>query len=159
MGDKMLAIKDMVSDLYNKGLLDGIGMQSHLGMNFPSVEGYKNALDLYNTIGCEIQVTELDIASSGDTSAHTEKYKQIMEAILDTAKNGNRVSAVCVWGTTDNYSWRKNESDNILLFDNNYQPKDVYNEIYQLGEEPSENPIEPPKASVQVLPMVRLSDM
>lgn len=146
MGDKMLAIKDMVSDLYNKGLLDGIGMQSHLGMDFPSVEGYKNALDLYNTIGCEIQVTELDIASSGDTSAHTEKYKQIMEAILDTARNGNHVSAVCVWGTIDNYSWRKNESDNILLFDNNYQPKDVYNEIYQLGEEPSENPTELPQA-------------
>ncbi|MBS6445223.1 MAG: endo-1,4-beta-xylanase [Ruminococcus sp.] len=147
MGDKMLAIKDMVQDLYDKGLLDGIGMQSHLGMSFPSVEGYKNALDLYNTIGCEIQVTELDIASEGNTVAHTEKYKQIMQAIIDTDKNGNHVSAVCVWGTTDNYSWRKNESDNILLFDNNYQPKDVYNEIYKLGKELHQTPIEPPETN------------
>ena len=135
MGDKMLAIKDMVQDLYNKGLLDGMGMQSHLDTTWPSAEGYKTALDLYNSIGCEIQVTELDIATpNGDETAHAQRYKEIMQAILDTYNNGHNITAVCVWGTTDKYSWR---DEDVLLFDDNYQAKQSYSEIFNLGTIPS----------------------
>ena len=44
MPDKTNAIVNMANELKEKGLIDGIGMQSHLDVDFPSASAYKKAL-------------------------------------------------------------------------------------------------------------------
>ena len=71
-------------ELKEKGLIDGIGMQAHLDMSYPSVSLFKEALEKYASTGLEIQVTELDITQSNiseSDSKHRLTMKGIMKAI------------------------------------------------------------------------------
>lgn len=145
IGSKMNGIYNQVKDLYDKGLIDGVGMQSHLAGNYPDLNTYKTALEKYSSIGCQIQVTELDIT---DTSA--SQYKNIVQAILDTDKKYGNVTALVVWGTTDNTSWRS--SGNPLLFNAQGGKKDTYEAVASIVPQADwgdgENPVdggEPPK--------------
>ncbi|MBQ6213197.1 MAG: endo-1,4-beta-xylanase, partial [Ruminococcus sp.] len=93
MLNKMNAIVEMATDLKEKGIIDGIGMQSHLdvrqGYNaFPSVDMYNKALDTYSELGLDIQVTELDATVPNNSNdqyfeAQAEYYKGIVNAIYD----------------------------------------------------------------------------
>ena len=50
--------------MYDKGLCDGVGMQSHYSMTSPTIAAVKVAIQKYNQIDpgkIEIQLTELDI--------------------------------------------------------------------------------------------------
>ena len=62
MPDKTNAIVNMANELKEKGLIDGIGMQSHLDVGFPSASAYKKALKAFVDTGLDIQVTELDLS-------------------------------------------------------------------------------------------------
>jgi len=146
MGAKMNYIADsIVKPLYNKKLLDGMGMQSHLdlrqgGNPFPTVSDYGNAVKKYKDIGVEVHVTELDVCmDTGYYNAQTQAtyYKNIMNEIL--AKGGSAVTAVVVWGIQDDQSWRKAKKP--LLFDASGNKKPAYNAIAEIA--PS-TPIVPP---------------
>ncbi|MDY3258361.1 MAG: endo-1,4-beta-xylanase [Ruminococcus callidus] len=122
--------------LYDKGLLDGIGMQSHISAEkdgFTGVANYTAALQKYASIGCEVQITELDISlDSGkySLSEQADKYKAIFKAAMNV-NDGNypgRVTAVCVWGPNDANSWLKAGSD-ALLYDSSNNPKLAYTEL------------------------------
>jgi len=137
MGAKMNYIADsIVKPLYNKKLLDGMGMQSHLdlrqgGNPFPTVSDYGNAIKKYKDIGVEVHVTELDVCmDTGYYNAQTQAtyYKNIMNEIL--TKGGTAVKAVVVWGIQDDQSWRKAKKP--LLFNDKGQKKAAYNEVYNL---------------------------
>ena len=103
----------MAADFKEKGIIDGIGMQSHLDVRtgndaFPSVAMYNKALDKYSELGLDIQITELDATvpkASGDKyfDAQAEYYKGIVQSIYDHKDN---VSALIFWGITDDKSWR-----------------------------------------------------
>ena len=119
---KLAAISAMCKDLYEKGLLDAIGMQSHLTVGNPTIEKYRKALDTYASIGCPIMITELDVqARNGNTAEQIEYYTELFEAYGDYKDS---IEAVVFWGTQDSASWRPN--GNPLLFANGYQPKDVF---------------------------------
>lgn len=127
-------IYNMCKSLYDKGLLDGVGMQSHVPANatgFAGTDSYLEAMDKYLSIGCDVQVTELDISvDSGQYSLQDQanKYKAIFQHAMDYNKNpkyNGRVTAVCVWGPNDANSWLKAGSDG-LLYDKNNQPKLAY---------------------------------
>lgn len=117
---KMSGIIPEVTKLYNAGLLDGMGFQSHLSTTYPSVSQFKSALGEYAAIGCEIQITELDITCS-DAAAQATVYKGIFEACKAYK---DQISAVVFWGTQDGMSWRS--SQNPLIFNSSYQPKEAY---------------------------------
>ena len=121
-------IVNLCQKLYSKGLLDGVGMQSHLGTSQPDLNTYKQALADFQAIGCEIQVTELDITKDNGASddAQASVYKNIVSAIMNT-KN---VTSLTVWGTNDSASWRSPQSP--LLFNGSYQPKAAFNSIVSL---------------------------
>lgn len=144
------AIYNLVSDLKSKGLIDGVGMQSHLDTDYPSVDLYKQALAKYAELGVEIQVTELDITEYDQTEANIQKqnqmYGDIMQAIIDSKKSGANITAVCFWGITDSTSWRKDGYP--LLLDGSYAPKQTFYEVASLIPESEwgngSNPTEPP---------------
>lgn len=125
------AIYNLASSLKAKNLIDGIGMQSHLAMNYPDVSLYSQALSKFAALGLEIQVTELDITTdNGDLAAQGQKFGQIMQAIVDCDKAGGNVTAVVFWGTTDDRSWRS--SGQPLLFNSGMQEKAAYTSVYNL---------------------------
>lgn len=130
---------EMCTSLYNKGLLDGVGMQSHINsdMNgFTGIQTYTTALQKYINIGCDVQITELDISTeNGKFSAQqqADKYKAIFQAAMDINKKSNKgkVTAICVWGPNDANTWIGSENA-PLLFDRNTQPKAAYHALASL---------------------------
>ena len=127
-------IYNMCKNLYNKGLLDGVGMQSHVPANstgFAGTDSYLQAMDKYLSIGCDVQVTELDISlENGKYSLQDQanKYKAIFQHAMDVNTSGKyngKVTAVCIWGPNDANSWLSSGS-NALLYDSNNQPKLAY---------------------------------
>lgn len=128
------AIYSMCKSLYEKGLLDGIGMQSHIPANatgFAGTDSYIEAMRKYLSIGCDVQVTELDISLENGKytlQQQADKYKAIFKEAMDwntNPKSDGRVTAVCVWGPNDANSWLTDGSD-ALLYDKNNQPKPAY---------------------------------
>lgn len=132
-------IYTICKDLYDKGLLDGIGMQSHINANydgFSGVSSYTTALQKYASIGCEIQITELDITIEGGTytlQQQAEKYEAIFQAAIDinTGNYPGKVTAVCMWGPNDANTWINTENA-PLLYDTNHQPKAAYTTLMDM---------------------------
>ena len=132
---KLDAVIKMATDLKEKGLIDGIGLQSHLDVRtgpdaYPSANVYASALDKYCATGLDIQVTELDVTidknhlDESGFKAQAEYYSAIMDAI---ASHKDQISAVVFWGTTDDQSWRASQLP--LLFDEKYQAKPCFDAI------------------------------
>ena len=125
---KTTAIYNMAMELKEKGLIDGIGMQSHLDVGFPNASTYRNAIDKFASTGLDIQVTELDITTSDTSEAGLEKQAQLYSDIFDIYTDyADSISAVVVWGVTDDQSWRATRVP--LLFDENFQAKPAYYSI------------------------------
>ncbi len=125
-------IASMCESLYKKGVLDGIGMQSHINADlsgFSGVDSYTTALKKYANIGCQVQITELDVSTESGkyASSQADKYKAIFKAAVDVNKSSapGKVTAVCVWGPNDSNTWIKTENA-PLLHDTNNNPKDAY---------------------------------
>lgn len=131
-------IRTILKPLSEKGLLDGMGMQSHVPANatdFAGTESYLQAMDMFLDLGIQVQVTELDISVESGTYSYTDqanKYKAIFQHAVDWNKThldtSNRVTAVCIWGPNDANSWLSAGS-NALLFDSNNQPKEAYSAL------------------------------
>ena len=128
MPGKTTAIYNMAMELKEKGLIDGIGMQSHLDVGFPTASTYRKAIDKFASTGLDIQVTELDITTSDTSEAGLEKQAQLYSDIFDIYTDyADSISAVVVWGVTDDQSWRATRVP--LLFDENFQAKPAYYSI------------------------------
>ena len=122
--------------LKEKGIIDGIGMQSHLDMNFPSVTMFENAIKKFGQTGLEVQITELDITTS-DTSesglnAQAKRYREIFDLAVKY-KDSSNITALILWGLNDNLSWRASQSP--LIFDKDYQAKPAFYSIVEGLEE------------------------
>ena len=121
------AIYSLVSSLFAQSLCDGVGMQSHLSTSFPSASLYRAAVEKYASIGCDIQVTELDItlADGADFNKQAQMYKDLFDIYREYKE---KISLVAVWGTNDETSWR--ESGKPLIF-SEYKPKVAYDRIVE----------------------------
>lgn len=135
--DKLLAIYNLIAGLKKKGLIDGVGMQSHIQMSYPTASDYEYAVKKYAELGIQVQVTELDIDAKTNTKEEQEKlgtrYKRMMIS-LNMLKQNNfaDITNVTVWGLTDDRSWLNNETPSWpLLFDAKLEPKAAYFGILQ----------------------------
>ena len=130
-------IYNMCKSLYQKGVLDGVGMQSHVNADdggFSSTDAYTFAMKKYLSIGCQVQITELDMSRENGTFTSAQqaaKYKKIFQAAVDWNTNPEgtgRVTLVQIWGPNDANTWIKTENA-PLLYDTNNQPKEAYNAV------------------------------
>ena len=108
-----------------EGLIDCIGMQSHLDVGYPSGQVYSTAVEKFLATGLEVQITELDITSNNQ-QAQASLFKEIFSIAV---KHADKIPAVTVWGTHDSISWRS--SQNPLLFGANYSPKPAYYSVLE----------------------------
>jgi len=115
-----------------KGVMDGIGMQSHLSTSWPPIATYKTALNAFIGTGLEVHVTELDITieSGSDQATQAALYKDVFQALKEAREDGANIPSVSVWGVRDDLSWRGDR--NPLLFTSNYSKKPAYNVVEEL---------------------------
>ncbi|MDR0349685.1 MAG: endo-1,4-beta-xylanase [Tannerella sp.] len=130
------AIVRLVNSLKEKGLrIDGVGMQGHVGMDYPSADEYQAAIDAYASAGVKVMITELDVSAlpsprgnTGANIADTEAYRQEMNPYtsglsdaMSSAwnrrmgelfelfiENSDKIARVTTWGVTDGDSWKNN---------------------------------------------------
>lgn len=155
------AIYSMCKSLYEKGLLDGIGMQSHINADYDGFSGVsayttamKNSSRLAVMFKLQNWILPWKMASILCSSRLTNK-KPFFQAAMDWNKNptsDGRVKAVCIWGPDDANTWIKTENT-PLLYDTNHQPKLAYTTLTSMipqsewgdGSNPgtTEQPVEP----------------
>ncbi|WP_265164480.1 endo-1,4-beta-xylanase [Salinimicrobium tongyeongense] len=136
--------------------IDGVGIQGHWSIFGPSEEELRKALDMYSSLGLEVQITELDVSlypwekdqrelKPGESDEFTpeleqkqlEAYDMFFEVFRDYK---DVLTGVTFWNLSDRYSWldhypvegRKNYP---LLFDEEFKPKNAYYEVINFEEE------------------------
>gem|GEM_PF-540514 len=151
------AIYELLKGLIESGIkVDGVGLQAHLSIEASTVttsHGYHQhvseleaAIELYASLGIEVQVTELDISLyvpgvtyTSDTYYTTATFTEQLQAkqaeryraFFDLfRKYQGTITGVTFWGIADDNTWLSEFSsgrkDFPLLFDTNHQPKKAY---------------------------------
>ena len=126
--------ENILKPLCEKKLVDGMGMQSHLLMDHPSIEDYSIALEKYGSLGLQIHITELDMhnADPSEESMHAlaERYREVFKLYIDakTSQKAN-ITSVTFWNLRDEESWLsgfRRETSYPLLFKGRFEAKEAY---------------------------------
>ncbi len=124
----------MIRNLQQQGVkVDGIGMQGHFSMDFPSVAEEEKSIVEFAALGVKVMITELDItvipfptknvgADVGMKYAYDKKMnpypngmpkkvaaqwnKRMGEFFKLFIKHSDKISRVTIWGVTDHQTWR-----------------------------------------------------
>jgi GH35 family endo-1,4-beta-xylanase len=149
----------LIGQLKERGLrIDAIGMQGHMGMDYPTVEEFETSLLAFAGTGVNVMITEWDMsalptvnmgANVTDWAEYREQlnpYKDglpedvsaqwnaRMKSFMDLfLKHSDVVTRVTAWGVSDEDSWKNGwpipgRTDYCLLFDRNHEPKPFLNE-------------------------------
>ncbi|MFD1256075.1 endo-1,4-beta-xylanase [Mucilaginibacter terrae] len=144
-------IYKLLKGLLAKGIpVHGVGLQAHWSVTNPSREELEKSIELFSSLGLQVQFTELDISVyagrqggqliNGERQQakavftpemeqqQLEKYKMVFEVFRKYKK---KITGVTFWNISDRYTWldgrgRKNYP---LLFDTNLKPKKAYAEV------------------------------
>jgi endo-1,4-beta-xylanase len=95
--------KTIINLLKARGLIDGIGIQSHY-FNIDSMTGsaVTAMLNDYATLGLDVYVSELDIIGNGSDASQLAKYQDVFPALW----NHNSVKGITLWGYIVGQTWR-----------------------------------------------------
>ncbi len=111
-----------------EGLIDGIGMQSHLSTDDNIRSKFIIAAKQFCDAGYEVQITELDIGIKDSTDIslmrQARKYKAMFSSLKSLQEEGYPITGITVWGLNDRLTWRTGEHP--LLFDETMLPKKAY---------------------------------
>lgn len=130
---KRNSVVKMVKKLQEEGVkIDGIGMQGHMGMDYPDINEFEKSIQAFAALGVKVMITEMDITllpfPAGETAevSLTAAYQEQMNPYADGLpeemeaafnkrytdffrlflKHQDKISRVTLWGLTDNDSWR-----------------------------------------------------
>jgi endo-1,4-beta-xylanase len=133
---KRMAIFELVKGLKEKGLIDGVGLQAHINVDSPTVSDFEETIELFASIGLEVNITELDISLyttsvnklDGELDELLIKQAYLYKDLFDLfRKHSDVVTSVTLWGMTDDVSWLNDypvpRTNWPLLFDKDYQAK------------------------------------
>lgn len=133
---KRNGVVKMVQKLQEQGVkIDAIGMQGHIGLDYPEVQEFENSIKAYSDLGVKVMVTELDLSvlpmpdwgAGAEISTDYEYQKELnpyTEGLPDSVnvlfekryldffnlflKHQDAISRVTLWGVNDNNSWKNN---------------------------------------------------
>tara|TARA_B100002049_G_scaffold223611_1_gene194271 strand:+ start:3027 stop:4166 length:1140 start_codon:yes stop_codon:yes gene_type:complete len=132
--EKREGIVRMVKKLQEQGVpIHGIGMQGHVGMDYPELEEFEKSITAFANLGLKVSITEFDITvlpspwkNQGAEVSANFQYKEAMnpypEKLPDTVSNAlnqryldffklflkhhKKIDKVTLWGVNDGNSWR-----------------------------------------------------
>jgi GH35 family endo-1,4-beta-xylanase/enterochelin esterase-like enzyme len=153
-------IYNMVKKMKAKGVpIDGIGMQGHYNIYFPSENLLDSAITMFKSIVKHIQITEFDIrvneemggglTFSREGATVTDSVKQHLadqyaRCFKVFRKHKDVIDCVTFWNLGDRDSWL-GARNYPLPFDENYQPKLAYTYIKDMKEPAWKMPARPPR--------------
>lgn len=154
------AVVKLVNSLKAKGLrIDAVGMQGHMGMDYPTIEDFEASMLAFAGTGVKVMITEWDMsalptvkrsANISDTVTFRKAMNPYPEALPDSVstvwnarmkaffnlflKHADIVERVTAWGVSDGDSWKNNfpvrgRKEYPLLFDRNYEMKPFLKEL------------------------------
>lgn len=142
-------VYELVSELNAKGLIDGIGLQTHVSMQYPTSAEVAATIELFGDLGLEVHITELDVnyynTNSGSVAKADEnrlieqayRYRDLFDVFED---NSDVISNVTFWGVADHQSWLNwypNQRNNWpLIFDRNLRAKPAFYALIKTSELP-----------------------
>ena len=144
----------LIRSLKAKGIrIDAVGMQGHMGMDYPDINEFEESMLAFAAEGVKVMITEWDMsalptarqsANISDTVAFRKSLNPYPDALPDSVntawnrrmdefftifeKHSDIVTRVTAWGVSDGDSWKndfpvRGRKDYPLLFDRDYQPK------------------------------------
>lgn len=134
----------ILKPLLKEGVIDGMGMQTHLILKHNELSEYETSLNTFGALGLEIHVTELDIHNA-DPSEEGEMalalmYEQLFGLYVKVKEEKTaNLTSVTFWGMKDDESWLtgfRKEQSYPLLFGENYALKRAYEAVIAV---PSKN--------------------
>lgn len=154
------AVVKLVNSLKARGLrIDAVGMQGHMGLDYPTLSDFETSLLAFAATGVKVMITEWDMtalptvqrsANISDTVAYQKTLNPYPEALPDSIstlwntrmkaffelflKHSEVITRVTAWGVSDGDSWRNyfpvaGRKDYALLFDRNHEPKPFVREF------------------------------
>lgn len=128
------AVVRMVNNLKQQGIkVDGIGMQGHMTMDFPTYDAYEKSILAFASTGAKVMITEMDItvlpspdnyrgADVGKKFEFNKRMNPYPNGLPDSVatalhdryaaffrlflKHRDKISRVTLWGVGDTQSWR-----------------------------------------------------
>lgn len=150
-------IYQMVKKLKESGVpIHGVGLQGHWSINNPPREELEKSIQMFSSLGLQVQVTELDVSvyagrqggqliqgqrrdtTTGFTPEMEEPQREKYKMIFDVFRqNRDKLTGITFWNLSDRYTWldgrgRKNYP---LLFDVNRKPKKAYWDVVNFEAE------------------------
>lgn len=126
----------MVRKLKDNGVqINGIGMQGHLSLDYPSLADFEASILAFFSLGVKVMITELDISvlpmpdpSQGAEVSANYQYDQVLNPYAEGLpkevesklanrykdffalflKHHDKIDRVTLWGVTDADSWKNN---------------------------------------------------
>ena len=134
--DKQKAILKLLEGLRAEGLVDGMGMQTHLEISRFDLPAFEAGARAYAALGLTLHVTEMDIHCTGaddeSQAALARAYGDFFAMLLRLRKEGAKVGCATLWGVSDRYTWlrffRKQDSY-PLLFDADLRTKPAFDVV------------------------------
>ncbi|MCA5004639.1 endo-1,4-beta-xylanase [Sphingobacterium bovistauri] len=131
---KREGIYRMVKKLIEDGRrVDGIGMQEHNGLDYPSIQEVENTINRFSSLGTKVMVTEMEITvlpsarpNMGAEISDREQYRKELNPYVDGLpadkqkqvgdryveffklflKHQDKIDRVTLWGVGDGDSWK-----------------------------------------------------
>jgi len=133
---------NLVKSMLGKGVpIDGVGHQTHISVQGPSVAAIIDSIKKFSELGLDNLVTELDMSvyAWDDHSNYGEavpeqvlkqqadRYRELFEAFK---ANKDMIGGVVFWGISDEHTWLSTfpieRTEAPLLFDTSFQPKPAF---------------------------------
>lgn len=125
--DDLVSLVNYINAGEEAKICGGIGMQTHVDVDRPTLDEYGAAMDKFLATGLEVQVTEMDVTinfdpddanvvqNKGQTNEDQAKFVgDLMKLIVTKQKQRNKtvspkgITGITIWGLCDTYSWRSN---------------------------------------------------
>jgi endo-1,4-beta-xylanase len=125
-------IYELVKDLKQRGLVDGVGLQMHISAaSFPSVADVRANIQRLADLGLQVNLSEMDVRVrevAGDPATKLQRQRQVYRDVVAACVAVTRCEAVTFWGFTDAHTWVDSAfgPDDPLLFDEQYRAKPAF---------------------------------
>ena len=131
--NKQVYLQALLRQLRDQGLVDGLGMQTHIDMETPAALDYEKAMTAYLKLGLTVSVTEMDVKTTDASLAGQMRLAARYKAFFGMwrrmkAMAGRDIGGVTLWGFTDRHTWLSTASTPCypLLFDAEYACKPAF---------------------------------
>lgn len=119
--------------------IDVMGMQSHVGDDWPGVGGYEDAVKRYLDAGVDIHVSEFDIAAKSSNSSKStySEYFKMLKKYGKSYSGTNKITNITIWGLNNENSWINSKSKYPLLFNkinDEYIPNDSFDAVIEAAK-------------------------